>query len=76
VATEAKQPQHFTSKMVINLWAVLCLAFMASYTANLGEQLKVKLNHLKMKDLTFYFIKNSCLYDNPRRVPELKRGPR
>ncbi len=58
--------------MVINLWAVLCLAFMASYTANLGEQLKVKLNNLKMKDLNIFLLKTAAFMIIQEEYPNLK----
>ena len=35
-ATKSDQPKGFTSKFMTNIWAILCLAFTASYTANLA----------------------------------------
>jgi hypothetical protein len=36
VATVVKHPKGFASKFMANVWACLCLAFTASYTANLA----------------------------------------
>jgi hypothetical protein len=33
---KANLPKSFTSKFMTNIWACFCLAFTASYTANLG----------------------------------------
>ena len=35
-ATEVIQPTGLTSKFMSNVWALFCMAFMASYTANLA----------------------------------------
>ncbi len=36
VATKVEHPKGFASKFMTNVWAMLCLAFAASYTANLA----------------------------------------
>jgi len=35
-SAKVNNPKGFTSKFMANIWACFCLAFTASYTANLG----------------------------------------
>ena len=41
-ATEVVQPRGFTSKFIASVWALCCMAFMASYTANLAAFMVTK----------------------------------
>ena len=51
VATNAQQPENFTSKLLVNIWACLCLAFMASYTANLAAFMIIKEEYTDLKGI-------------------------
>lgn len=77
VASNAKQPENMTSKLMINIWACLCLVFMASYTANLGEYQKLKsIILMSYNSLLILYLKTSRIYDNQGWISSLKRSPR
>ena len=59
---KVNNPKSFTSKFMTNIWACFCLAFTASYTANLGlssDQTPEKLHFLSLS-------LSSCLHDHQR----------
>ncbi|RNA20684.1 glutamate receptor NMDA 2B isoform X5, partial [Brachionus plicatilis] len=49
VATKTQQPSGFASKFMVNIWATLCLAFTASYTANLAAFMIIREEYPDLK---------------------------
>ena len=48
-ATKTQQPSGFASKFMVNIWATLCLAFTASYTANLAAFMIIREEYPDLK---------------------------
>ncbi len=69
---KVNHPKGFTARFMANIWACFCLAFTASYTANLGlkKSLKEKVNSIDI--LAAFMITKEVYHDltglNDRRV--------
>lgn len=74
VATNAKQPEYFTSKLIINIWAILCLAFMASYTANLAAFMIIKEEYPDLQGVLDKRLTNPYAQEPAYRFGTVKSG--
>lgn len=50
-ATEFMKPKSFAGKFMVNVWACFCMAFMASYTANLAAFMITKEEYYELKGI-------------------------
>ncbi|CAF3472053.1 unnamed protein product [Rotaria sp. Silwood1] len=55
---KVKHPKSFTSKFMANIWACFCLAFTASYTANLAAFMITKKTHFDLSGINDYRLTN------------------
>jgi glutamate receptor ionotropic, NMDA 2B len=64
-ATEFIKPKSFAGKFMVNIWACFCMAFMASYTANLAAFMITKEEYYELKGIEDDRVKflNICLFN-------------
>ena len=57
-------PKSFTSKFMTNIWACFCLAFTASYTANLGKfSIRIDQKKILFSFLAAFMITKEVYFD-------------
>jgi hypothetical protein len=72
--TKAPQPAGLASKIVTNVWAVLSLAFAASYTANLAAFMIIKDEFTEFNGVEDPRLLNPYGYKPPIRFATVRSG--
>ena len=73
-AAKSRQPAGLASKIVTNVWAVLCMAFAASYTANLAAFMIIKEEYTDLKGVEDPRLLNPYGYKPPFRFATVRSG--
>ncbi|CAF0764536.1 unnamed protein product [Rotaria sordida] len=71
---KVNNPKGFTSKFMANVWACFCLAFTASYTANLAAFMITKDEYFDLSGITDYRITNPHSMKPPFRFGTIANG--
>ena len=73
-AAKAQQPKSFSARFIVNIWALMCLVFTASYTANLAAFMIIKEEYPDLKSILDARLTNPYAYKPNYRFGTVKSG--
>jgi hypothetical protein len=73
-AVKSLQPKCFSSKFLANIWACLCMAFTASYTANLAAFMIIKEEYPNLRGIEDIRLINPYVMNPPMRFGTIGSG--